>query len=177
MARKVKHFFSVFLGMTLCLISLFAGCAGQQSWPEYVNNNYAYSIEYPAGWSVSEPFQNRQMVVIKSPDERDTISVLVNESKGLTLDQQVSYYVNLTKMGSFYYKLISDEGVERPGNSARMLEIVFQGQKDSPALHVREMYLINGGKVYLVRFSTKLADLSSLQAVYGRVFTSFKISR
>ncbi len=167
----------MFFGVTIFAISLSTGCAGQASWPVYVNSNYSYSIEYPQGWSVSEPFQNRQMVVIKSPDERDTISVLVNSSKGSTLEQQVGYYINTTKAGSYAYKLVSDESIERQGIPARMLEVVYQGQMDSQALRVKEMYLISGGKLYLVRFSTKLNDLSSLSATYGRVFSSFKLSQ
>jgi hypothetical protein len=177
MVNTARRFFTVFFVVTICAISLFAGCAGQASWPRYVNSNYAYSLEYPNGWSVSEPFQNRQMVVIKSPDDRDTISVLVNASKGSTLEQQVNYYINTTKIGSYAYKLVSDEAVDYQGIPARMLEVVYQGQKDSPALRVKEMYIISGGKLYLVRFSTRLNDLSSLSATYGRFFSSFKLSQ
>ncbi len=173
--NKAKYRIIVTAGLIIFTLGILPGCENQAVWFTYTNKNYGYSIEYPHGWSVTEPFQNRQMVVIKSPDERDTISVLANDSKGLTLDQMVNNYVYLTQQGSYSYKLISDENVQIQGIAARELEIVFQSQKDSPVLTVRELYLINQRQFYLVRFSTRLTDLTSLSALYQHVFSSFKL--
>jgi len=164
---------AIFTATILCFL---AGCQNQPAWSTYLNKRFGYSIDYPRGWAVSEPFQNQQMVIIKSPDERDTVSVLANDSKGWALDQHVNNYVYLTQQGSFSYKLVSDENVKIQDIPARELEVVFQSQKDSPILTVRELYVINRGYFYLVRFSTRLADLSSLSAVYQHIFSSFKFT-
>lgn len=158
-------------------IGILAGCGNQETWSTYTNKNYGYSIEYPRGWSLSEPFQNRQMVVIKSTDEKETISVLVSESKGLNLDQQANFSTSAIRAGSYYYEIVSEESTKHQGIEAKELEVVFQSQKDSPRLNVKELYLIFKGQVYLVRFAISSADINSLQAIYQRVFSSFKLSK
>ena len=171
-----KRYLITGIGLIIFTIGILAGCENQEIWLTYTNKSYGYSIEYPHGWSVSEPFQNRQMAVIKNPDEKEIISVLVNANKGLTLDQEVNYYVYASKEGSYYYKLVSDENVKHQEIEARLLEIVFQSKADSPRLNVKELYLIDKDKFYLVRFATASANLNSLSPLYQRVFSSFKLT-
>lgn len=152
------------------------GCIREEPWSKYVNNNFGYSIEYPAGWSLSEPFQNKQMVVIKSADGKETISVLANRNKGLSLDQQVSYNTTTTRLGSYDYQIISDNKVKQQGIEAEQLEVKYQSQKDSPRLSVMELYLINKEILYIVRFTTTAPDMTSSIPTYQRVFASFKLS-
>jgi hypothetical protein len=172
-----KRYLNTGIGLIIFTIGILTGCENQETWLTYTNKSYGYSIEYPCGWSVSEPFQNRQMVVIKSPAEKEIISVLINANKGLTLDQEVNYYVYATREGSYYYKLVSDENVKHQKIEARLLEVVFQSQEDSQRLNVKELYLMDEGKFYLVRFATALADLNSLSPVYQHVFSSFQLIR
>jgi hypothetical protein len=163
----------------LCLSiisSVSAGCAHEEIWPKYVNSNFGYSIEYPAGWSASEPFQNKQMVIIKSPDGTGTISVLVNQAKGLSLDQQVNYNTSAVRTGSYDYQIISDNRVKHQGIDAELLEVKYQSQKDAPRLSVMELYLINGGALYLMRFTTTAQEMTASIPTYKRVFASFKLS-
>ena len=163
----------------LCLLvfcSILMGCTREEPWSNYVNNNFGYSIEYPEGWSISEPFQNRQMVVIKSADEKETISVLTNQNKGLSLDQQISYKTSSTRLGSYYYQIISDNKVKHQGIEAELLEVKYQGEQNSQRLSVMELYLVNKGVLYLVRFTTTSPDITPSIERYQRVFASFKLS-
>jgi len=172
--KKNLHRLITAAALIILLLSSTAGCIDLFPWSTYTSKNHNYSIEYPRKWSATEPFSG-QMVMIKSPDESETISVLASDSKGMALDQVVNYYVYLTQQGGYSYKIVSDSNVAFQGIPARELDVVYQSQKDSPVLTVKELYLINNGQYYLVRFSTKQSDLTPLAATYQHVFSSFKI--
>jgi len=157
-------------------IAALSGCEKQETWRTYLNTNYNYSIDCPAKWSLSVPFENQQLAIFKSPDEKEVISILVSNTNGLSLDQSVNYYTGITKQGSYYYELISDLPVKQQGMDTRELEIVFQSQEDSPKLKVKELYIVYKANLYLIRFATAAPDLKPMTGIYQRVFTSFKVA-
>ncbi|MCX6004710.1 MAG: hypothetical protein NT082_03465 [Chloroflexi bacterium] len=164
-------------GLIVITVAVLNGCEKQEIWRTYLNNNYNYSIDCPSKWSLSVPFENQQLAIFKNPDENETISILVSDSKGLSLDQTVNYYTGITKQGSYDYQLISDEPVKQQGMEARQLEIIFQSQQDSQRLTVKELYMVYKGSLYLVRFATSGPDLKPLTEVYQRAFSSFKLTK
>jgi hypothetical protein len=162
--------------ITATVASLSYGCQNNVPWVIYDNKNYGYTVSYPKDWSVNEPFQNRQLVAIKSPDTKQTISVVVTSDKNMTLDQQVNFYMTTQRNGSYYYKLVSSQNIEIRGVDARQLETVYQDQSNSPRLFVKELYMINRGGLYIVRVSTEVDDPDMLSSLNKRVLDSFKFN-
>lgn len=173
-----KHFAIITFGLISAAFILLTGCQeqqGQQAWNTYKNDTYSYSIDYPPGWSLNEQFQD-QMAVLKSPDGKVTISVLVSETNGRTLDQQVNFYTSSIRAGSFFYQVVSEKSVNFQGIDARQLMAAYQNNKDSPRYVSIELYMIEKGKAYLLRCTALEADLKSLSSDYQEVLSSFKLT-
>jgi hypothetical protein len=153
-----------------------AGCKNQESWHTYNNDTYKYSIDYPSGWSLNDQFKNDQLAMLKSPDGKVTISVLVGDSSGRNLDQQVNYYSSIIKGGSFFYQIVSDKTIKLQGIDARQRMVAYQDSKDTPKYVSIELYLIEKGKAFLLRCTATETDLKSLPPDYQRVLSTFKLN-
>ena len=170
-----KHYPIFAFGLIMVAFIFQAGCKNQEAWHTYNNDTYKYSIDYPSGWSLSDQFQNDQLAIIKSPDGRVTISVLVSESNGRNLDQQVNFYSSSIKSGSYFYQIVSDKTIKFQGIDARQLMVAYQANKDTPKYVSIELYLIEKGKAFLIRCTAIETDLSSLPPDYQRVLSTFNL--
>jgi hypothetical protein len=171
-----KHLPIFALGLVVAAFIFQAGCKNQEAWQTYNNDTYKYSIDYPSGWSLNDQFQNSQLAMLKSPDGKVAISILVSDSSGRTLDQQVNFYSSTIKSGSFFYQIISDKTIKLQGLDARQLMVAYQDSKDSPKYVSIELYFIDKGKAFLIRCTATETDLKSLPPDYQRVLSTFKLT-
>lgn len=171
------HYIRIFIiALITGSIIMLGGCQAKETWKTYMNDAYSYSIEYPSAWSLNEQFSS-QLAVIKSPDEKVMVSVLVSDSAGRNLDQQVTFYSSAVKAGSFYYQVVSDKSVKFQGLDARQLMVAYQNDKDSPRYVSIELYVVEKGRAYLLRCTALESELKTLPSDYQKVLSTFKLTK